>query len=174
MLQACCKISRLKGFFRKNINYSNYAEMIQLADKKNIGNLPSDIISCLLSNNTDKKSAIQGVENLFTDMADILGGINKLEKQAINRMSLKEILKMIKEQSKSILRKDSLYKDSELETIIKAEETCLKQLKKYIPDVDNVIISHIGNGEFGMDIINPAGVINNSIKKCRNNIDVEL
>ena len=155
MLQAIGKISRLKGFFRSGINYSCYDDMIRVAQRKASGSLPKDILSCLITKNADKKSAIQATENTFNEAVNILGEINKLEEQAINRMPpnanfMERMLHFLsKGDIKKIFRLDSLYSKKELETIIRAEDKILSEIKKYIPEVKNVIITSLGSGTFG-------------------------
>ena len=154
MVQALGQISRLKGFFRSGFNYSNYEQMLSLTKRKASGSLPKDVISCVTSNGIDNKSAVQGVENLLNEAVSILGEINTLERQCINRMNPKTSMKrywyfLMKGDIKGFLRLDSLYKEKEIETIIKAEEKFLAGMKKYVPDVQNVIITPIGSGAFG-------------------------
>lgn len=156
MLQSLGKISRLKGFFRTGINYSCYEEMLSLAEKKTSGCLPKDILSRLISSGGDKKAAIQCTEKMFGETVNILGEINKLELQAINRMpqnNMGFIQRMAhyfsKGDIKGLFRLDSIYKEKELETIIKAEDKMLAGMKKYIPEVKNVTITPLGCGQFG-------------------------
>ena len=154
MVQALGQISRLKGFFRSGLNYSNYEQMISIAKRKASGCLPKDVISCVTSNGVSNKSAEQGVEKILNETVDILGEINKLERQCVNRMNLNTSKKRyehfsMKGDLKGFLRLDSLYKEKEIETIIKAEEKFLNGIKKYVPDVQNVIITPIGSGVFG-------------------------
>lgn len=155
MLQSPCTISRLKGFFRSGINYSCYEEILNTTKRKASGSLPKDILSCLILNNTDRKSAIQGTENLLTKTADILGEINKLEIQAINRMPIKDCFYQMSHlfmggDVNGLYRSDALFKEKELETIIRAEEKTLSEIKKYIPEIQNVIITSCGGGKFGI------------------------
>ena len=155
MLQALGKISRLKGFFRSGINYSCYEEMLGVAGRKASGNLPTDILSRLISGGGDKKAAIQGTEKLFNEAVDILGEINKLEVQAINRMpqntsfAQRMLHYFMKGDVKGLFRLDSIYKEKELETIIRAEEKILTEMKKYVPEAKNVVITPLGCGMFG-------------------------
>ena len=149
------KISRLKGFFRSGINYSCYEEMLGAAGRKASGSLPTDILSRLISGGGDKKAAIQGTEKLFNEAVDILGEINKLELQSINRMPqnpsfAKRMLHYFsKGDVKGLFRTDSIYKEKELETIIRAEEKILTEMKKYVPETQNVVITPLGCGMFG-------------------------
>lgn len=150
MVQILGQISRLKGFFRSGLNYTNYEQIISIAKRKASGCLPKDVISCVTSNGVSNKSAEQGVEKILNETVDILGEINKLERQCVNRMNPNTLMKnLIKGDIKGFLRLDSLYKEKEIETIIKAEEKFLTGIKKYVPNVQNVIITPLGSGTFG-------------------------
>lgn len=150
MAQILGQISRLKGFFRSGLNYTNYEQIISIAKRKASGCLPKDVISCVTSNGVSNKSAEQGVEKILNETVDILGEINKLERQCVNRMNPNTLMKnLIKGDIKGFLRLDSLYKEKEIETIIKAEEKFLTGIKKYVPNVQNVIITPLGSGTFG-------------------------
>ncbi len=155
MIQTLGTISRLKGFFRSGINYPHYEKMLKLAERKASGSLPNDIISCLISNNKDKSTAIKATEKIFCDTVNILGEINILEKQAINRMSQSQdtqarIFNFIERGDiKRLFRLDSIYKEKEIETIIRAEEKMLSEIKKYIPETQNIVITPLGSGIFG-------------------------
>lgn len=154
MVQVLGQISRLKGFFRSGLNYSNYEQMLSVAKRKASGRIPKDVISCVTSNGIDNKSAVQGVEKMLNEAVNILGEVNTLERQCVNRMTLntftQRFLHFLKKGDiKGFLSLDSLYKEKEMETIIKAEEKILAGMKKYVPDVQNVIITPIGSGVFG-------------------------
>ncbi|MCQ2739876.1 MAG: hypothetical protein MJ237_06580 [bacterium] len=155
MIQALGKISRLKGFFRSGINYAHYDEMLGVAKRKASGSLPKDILSSVMSNNADKKTAIQRTEIIFNNTANILGEINSLEKQSINRLQLNNdgvISKlkyfMEKRDIKGFFHSDPTFMQQELETIIRAEEKMLNEIKQYLPNIQNVIITPLGSGMF--------------------------
>lgn len=153
MVQCLGQISRLKGFFRSGLNYSNYEQMLDITKRKASGSLPTDILSFVTSNCENKKSAVQDIEKILNEAVNILGNINTLERQRINRMPANTCTKkfldyFIKGDIKGFFRADTLYKEKEIETIIKAEEKILEGMKKYIPDIHNVIITSLDTGTF--------------------------
>ena len=155
MLAGICKLSRLKNFFRAGINYSDYGKILQNTERKFTGNLPTDVMESIFRLHPEnKKEVILGTQSVFEETASVLGNINKLEKQAINRMPStpraqeRQVYFMIKNKL-NLSWADASYKEKELETVIKAEETMLRGLKKYFPEAENVVITPLGSGAFG-------------------------
>lgn len=149
------KLSRLKNFFRAGINYSNYEKILQNTERKTVGNIPDDLKRSLFALHTEnKREAILDVQNVFEETAAVLGKVNIYEKQAIFRMSStpraqeRQVHCLIKGNPQEQWA-DSLYKEKTLETVIKAEEVMLNGIKKYFPDVQNVVITPLGSGVFG-------------------------
>lgn len=152
MVQSLGQIGRLKGFFRSGLGYSNYTQMLQAARRKASGNLPADVLSCVISKGESKKSAVQSFEKMLNEAVDILGEINTFEKQFIdntpnNFTRLREIfLSYLYSPFES---RPTWYKEKERECIIRAEKKLLEGMKKYVPDVQSIIITPIGSGAFG-------------------------
>ena len=155
MMTALCKLTRLKNLFRSGVNYSDYEKILQNTKRKFVGNLPNDILGSIFRLHPEnKKEVIIGTQSVFEETASVLGNINKLEKQAINRMASdsrsQERQFYFLSKNKPLLQwKDALYTEKELETIIKAEEVMLRGLKQYFPDAENVVITPLGSGAFG-------------------------
>lgn len=147
--------SRLRGIFRSSINFQNYEQLVETAARKTTGNLSDDILGLLLQGGKKaKEEGIKGVQTAFENTANILGEINKLETQAINRTpmskrTLERIGHFLKKGEIKFWKHDGLYAEKELETVIKAEETLLRGIKEYIPQAKNVVITPLGCGQFG-------------------------
>ena len=135
-----------------NINiFKNYFRM----GKKISGNLPNDVMRLITGNNRSTKEAVTGIQNAFEDAASALKDINKIERQAINRLphasgeTQRRVEELLYEGDVTTLwTKDSLYVNASTEAIIKAEEKLLNGLKQYLPQTENVIISPLGSGQF--------------------------
>lgn len=147
--------SRLQGIFRSGINFQNYEALLGTAVRKTTGNLSDDILGLLLQGGKKAKGkSIKGVQAAFENTANILGQINKLERQAINRTPInrctfERIKYLIGKGEIKFWKQDALYAEKELETVIKAEETLLKGIKEHIPQAKNVVITPLGSGKFG-------------------------
>lgn len=141
--------SRLKGLFRSGINYREYESLINSTERTVVGNLPEDILSKLISGNAaGKKDAILSVQNAFEEASKVLSGHEQIYVKAIN--SIPETYGSFYKLSRGHLNdiQGFLSGDNATSLFIQAEEALLKGLKKYIPEVDNVIIKSVGNGSF--------------------------
>ncbi len=149
MGQVLGQIGRLTGFFRSGLGYSNYEQILKTARRKASGNLPADVLSCVISKGENKKSAIQGFEKMLNETVDILGEINTVEKQFIE--NIPNNLTRLQEVLISYLFSpfESIPKEKVRECIIRAEKKLLEGMKKYVPDVQSIIITPIGSGAFG-------------------------
>lgn len=152
MINNQCQISRLKGYFRNQINYPDYNILINSAKRKVSGKLPRDIRVLAVKNKNNKHQAVLGIENAFIQCANMLGEINKFRYQCINRTTrtLSRLIRLTKNLSwRERLITDKLYLEKETESIIRAEMALLENIKPYIPEAKNVIISILGDGIYG-------------------------
>ena len=144
-------LSRLKGVFRKSLNC--HPSIVNYVKRPVVGNLPGDLLSKLISANpSNKRDAIVGVQDVFSDASKVLGEVNTLDSQGIMRTSFSDLINnTICKTDYSLLnwwKSDSCYQEKELEILLKAEETLLKGLKKYLPEVANVKFAPIGEGAY--------------------------
>ena len=79
-------LSRLKGVFRKSLNC--HPSIVNYVKRPVVGNLPGDLLSKLISANpSNKRDAIVGVQDVFSDASKVLGEVNTLDSQGIMRTS---------------------------------------------------------------------------------------
>ena len=159
MLNHVGQINRLKTFFHSGINYKSCSKMLENTARKFTGNIPDDLKAIVISkNNSQNHDVFLELQNVFEKTAAALKDINKAEKQAIYRMphadgkrqkALEELLWDISDVS-FLWKRDALYKDQETLSILKAEDILLNGLKKYLPDIKNIVITPLGIGQFAL------------------------
>ena len=132
--------------------------MLENTKRKVTGNIPDDLLKLVIQHNPEnKKEAILEIQEAFEKAASALSAVNKAEKQAIYRLPHKngETQRKVEQllyngDVTTLWKKDSLYAQTELESIIQAEENLLNSLKKYLPQAQNVVITPLGSGQFSM------------------------
>ena len=150
--------SRLKGIFRSGINFRTYPQIIGTAKRKVIGNLPKDMLSRLVSGGTKqaKREAILGVQNAFEDASRVLAEHETLATRTINNIPesygtfYRDCLNKLEDKRAVFSMGDVLSSDAATEICIRAEEAMLKGIKQFIPEANNVIITPLGSGCFGI------------------------
>lgn len=146
--------SRLKGIFRSGINYCSYEQIVSTAKNKTVGNIPHDMLKLVISANPNhKKEAITAVQDMYTEAAVILSGVEKAQKQAIKRFpnNIESAVKIIENtmHQKNNFFVDRILEEKIVELALKAEQQIITRLSNIIPNVGNIKISHIGFGAFG-------------------------
>lgn len=143
--------SRLSRVFRSGIRFSSATQIVATAKNKIVGNLPKDLLNLVIkSNPKNKGQVIKNVQEVFEETAINLAKLEKAEEEALSRFvpSLENVLKMFGPNKR--LLDDSILKKKMAEIIASAEKKMLTKLKKEIPELDNVKISFVGEGSFGI------------------------
>ena len=174
--------SRLKGVFHSGINFSNPAQIVTTAKNKIIGNLPKDLLNLLIKNNSSNRGgAIKFVQETFEETALHLAKLGKCEEQAIKRFTpnLDNALKLFT--SKNGFLDDAILKTKKSEILLQVEKKMLSKFKKVIPNLDNIKISFLGEGAYGMaykcEFLDNKGVkiiSDKVIKSFRENSDYQI
>ena len=158
--------SRLKGPMRKGLNYEHYEGMVSAAKNKIVGNIPDDLRQVVLFNNPkNKKEAILTAQDAYTNAAVELSAIEKYQQQAIKRFTpnIENAFTLVEHNAMSnyIFFADKIYSEKLAELTLKAEQEMINSLRRIIPDIGNVKITHIGlgsyNNAFRCEVFNTKG-----------------
>ena len=139
-------LSRLKGIFGAELPFLRSVDTVRTAKRQVLGNLPNDILhAAILGNPSSKAASIKGIQRSFDKAASTIErGTSSLRSNVYSKIPNNiEGFRIFKAGSAAVIDAEK-----ELEVIIKAEEVLLKELKQYLPDVENVIFSKVGWGQF--------------------------
>jgi len=146
----------LMPIFRSGINKLNYNAIISGTKGKTVGRLPHSIRDFIMKGRSAEKCA----ENIYGETAGILRGIDKLERQAFKRIpatnkNYKEIARILDSHTDLSLPigdiykyADDLFTEKQTEILLQAEESMLGKFKTLMPDLKNIVLSPLGEGNF--------------------------
>lgn len=143
--------SRLKGIFRKGINYQSYQQIVGSAKNKITGNLPEDLLQLIIKKNpADKGGSIKTAQKAFENAAAFLSETEQIQRQAINRfqISLGNVCKVIKDFENPKIVQDKIFKEKMAKVLSSAETEIMQKLKPLLPEIENIKLFYIGGGAF--------------------------
>lgn len=141
--------SRLKGIFRKGINYTQYDKIVDTAKNKIVGNLPKDLLnSIIVKHPNEKAKCIKAAQGAFENAAAVLSDTEKIQIQSINRTpsTLENTVKLIESSERKDIYQDKIFKQKSAQIIKDAQTEIYNGLKKIFPEIGEVKISNIGDG----------------------------
>lgn len=156
---ANCGYARLKKVFTNDINYTTYEKIVSTAERKMLGNLPTEILQAAIKTE-NKETVIKTIQNGFAKAADKLKEIHTIRAKAVrkhvpDKEDIKRTYEMILDGEwdcydylKNRLKNAIVQK--EISTQI--EETASKLLKEAISEIlpakTTVRFKQLGEGDF--------------------------
>jgi len=153
-------IHSFTSLFRAGINMHNYSILAACTKVKTIGKMPKDLLQVVSKGDKAKYSSEIGnyLNQSFKDTVKILKEMETVEKQAFKRvpatnskyLDIVHTAKTTKKPSLQDLLKfeDDVFRERQTECLLQAEDLLMKKLSAVIPDLKNVILTPLGEGNF--------------------------
>lgn len=147
-------ISNLTSIFRSGINMHNYGAIVSNARNRVIGSVPKDLLFATARNlqKGGYKQTISEINLAYEEASVALKKIEKFERNALESVPVNvKNFKKMKNDTKFIdfcLNNDKIFEEAQTESLLEAESSLMARLLPAMPDLKNVILTPIGEGNF--------------------------